>query len=229
MKTIIYKHINDHFESLKKDYNKYISLNCFDDFGFPSQYFHIRAIDELNKDFLSESHIEMIYATLVSWGMHRMGKTKTKLVSYDSFKKSICKNRKELHDLKLFRIENLSLEEYERLIPRLSDICFNLRVSDSKSSLVANSKTLAHILPNLVPPIDRNYTVKFFFNKDLSKNPYQYKYKEESEIFKLVLEKTFEFIVLIKNNMDIKLDNETRTSYPKLFDNSIIGFIKNYK
>jgi hypothetical protein len=38
-----------------------------------------------------------------------------------------------------------------------------LRCMDSGTSLVANSKVMAHLLPQLVPPVDRQYTLKFLF------------------------------------------------------------------
>jgi hypothetical protein len=37
------------------------------------------------------------------------------------------------------------------------------------TSLVGNSKVLAHLLPNLVPPVDREYTLTFLFgNKQIT-------------------------------------------------------------
>jgi hypothetical protein len=60
-----------------------LSIAVMKDFGGPSVYFHIQAIKEQATNFLSDRHIEMIYATLASWGMHRMGdpdQTKAKMV-----------------------------------------------------------------------------------------------------------------------------------------------------
>ncbi len=50
-----------------------LSLAVLKEFGGPSIYFHVQAIAEQGSHFLSDRHIEMIYATLASWGMHRMG------------------------------------------------------------------------------------------------------------------------------------------------------------
>jgi hypothetical protein len=54
------------------------SLTVLDNFGGPSVYFHVQAIKQQEMGFMSDRHIEMIYATLASWGMHRMGDTRTK-------------------------------------------------------------------------------------------------------------------------------------------------------
>jgi hypothetical protein len=40
----------------------------------------------------------------------------------------------------------------------LRQISLGLRVMASGTSLVGNSKVMHHILPNIVPPIDREYT-----------------------------------------------------------------------
>jgi hypothetical protein len=37
-----------------------------------------------------------------------------------------------------------------------------LKLSVSEATIVVNSKALFHVLPQLIPPIDRQYTVRFF-------------------------------------------------------------------
>jgi hypothetical protein len=37
-----------------------------------------------------------------------------------------------------------------------------IKVSTSRTQIVAGSKFLHHVLPDLVPPIDRRYTFRFF-------------------------------------------------------------------
>jgi hypothetical protein len=50
-----------------------------DTFRGPSLYFHHRALQTRNsEDFLA--HLEYVYATLASWGMHRMGRGGSKMV-----------------------------------------------------------------------------------------------------------------------------------------------------
>ena len=41
-------------------------------FNGPAKYFPEEALKSCNEDFLSDRHIEMIYATLTAWGMHRL-------------------------------------------------------------------------------------------------------------------------------------------------------------
>lgn len=37
----------------------------------------------------------------------------------------------------------------------------------AEARIVANSKLLHHVLPNLVPPMDREYTFKFFYGRGM--------------------------------------------------------------
>ncbi len=141
------------------------SLEVMKDFGGPSVYFHIQAIKEQEKSFLSDRHVEMIYATLASWGMHKMGnpdKTKAKMKGYSEFKKSILLHGDRLRTLSHVGMHSCDRKEYEGRIDELEVVYNDLEVSIAEATIVANSKTLAHILPNLIPPIDRQYTVRFF-------------------------------------------------------------------
>lgn len=42
------------------------------------------------------------------------------------------------------------------------DVIARIKVSTSRTQIVAGSKFLHHVLPDLVPPIDRQYTFNFF-------------------------------------------------------------------
>ena len=135
-------------------------------FTGPSKYFSQEALKAYNNNFLGERHLEMIYATLTSWGMHRMGKSGSKMPDYDVFVKSINNNKKELTDLSNKKIEGLPKNELKKLLLIIDNICFGdechrLAGSTTGSRIVSASKILAHILPDLVPPIDREYTAKY--------------------------------------------------------------------
>jgi hypothetical protein len=224
------------YQYLKNNYSKYLGpakdIGGF--FGGPSLHFHIRALSEISRNFLGEDHIEMIYATLVSWGMHRMGNTKTKMVCFTKFKHSILTYKTELTDLKGIRIEDISTADLPEIIKRLSAICFKLKTSKSNARIVGNSKTLAHILPNLVPPIDRQYTIRFFtcepgtfLNKKEKFKPVQnFKDLEEEKFFSHMINKTHDFTNHIKMDKRIKIEEPFNTSFPKIFDNLIMTYIK---
>jgi hypothetical protein len=214
------------------------SLLVLRDFGGPSIYFHIQSIREQRANFLSERHCEMIYATLASWGMHKMGDpnfTKAKMVEYDDFKNSLFGQREELHAFNNKRFDESTIDEYRNYINELEKIYLALKVSISASTIVAHSKVLAHLLPDLVPPVDRQYTIRFFTQDDKLFFSRTGKYKnvempDSSNHFSAFVD----YCVRIKrmydkcNNSIFHIDSNTfNTSIPKIMDNIIMSFVKN--
>ena len=228
--------IDNNYKILETNYAFYIEeVNKIgDDFGGPSIYFHKRALEEKNVNFLSDLHVEYIYATLASWGMHRMGKTKTKMNDFEIFRSSILQQKDRLTHFKDVKIEEIG-SNIDDIIEELKQICFSICTSASNSKIVGNSKTLAHILPDLIPPIDRQYTIRFFTNKPKCDDNIKsfvetfsnFKGIEEEKVyFSHILNKTFDFVNCIKKDANLKIDNRFNTSYPKIFDNFIIAYMK---
>jgi hypothetical protein len=214
------------------------SLNVLKDFGGPSVYFHIQAIKEQETAFLSKRHLEMIYAALASWGMHKMGdpdSTKAKLVNFSEFENSILIHKDQFKLLTSLRMDNCTQDEYSKYIDQLEKIYYNLNVSISKATIVANSKTLAHILPNLIPPIDRQYTIRFFTQE--YKNFYTKTGKFKAVSLPENIQDQFsdfkKYCCGIKalydrcDNKYFQIDKDSfNTSSPKIMDNLIMAFVK---
>lgn len=219
-----------------------LSVGVLQDFGGPSVYFHQEAITAQRVDFLGDRHLEMIYATLASWGMHRMGDpadTKAKMVEFDDFRSSILVCKTMLTDLKHEQIANVTPARYDAILQELGDVYRRLKVSISGSTLVAHSKTLAHILPNLIPPIDRQYTVRFFtqdksefFTKNKSGN-----WNYRSVQLEKGQEEHFTLFANICKEMKSLFDQIDKTllhvngcgfntSHPKIIDNMIMTYVK---
>jgi len=231
------KNKEDLIQNLRDYYER--SLDILHEFGGPSVYFHTQCIREKKQNFLTDRHIELIYATLTAWGMHRMGdpkKTKAKLVEFEDFKSSILQNKQVFEALRHHKLEDISQDEYSHIIDGLRIPYNALKVSISKATIVANSKTLAHILPDLIPPIDRKHTVRFFTQE------YRNFFRENGKYKDLTLpsDKNSQFVLFknvcceIKNLMDecdLKIfelnENTFNTSYLKIIDNMIIAYIKN--
>ena len=218
---------DDNYSKLLSNTKMYYdaSLIVANDFGGPSIYFHQKALEWQQKDFLSERHLEYVYAMLASWGMHRMGKTGAKMPNYKDFKESILSVKNELISWRELRIEKLGKKELDTLLPKLTEVCFNIVATTSDSKLVSSSKTLAHILPNLVCPIDREYTLTFFYgNKNLTKT-------KELKAFNYIMKKMWDFYHNSNNVSFIKCQNGKAfcDSLPKIFDNMIIAYKKTNK
>lgn len=230
------KNEDDLISNLKHYYD--LSLSVLKEFGGPSVYFHIQSIKEQEFNFLSDQHIEMIYATLASWGMHRMGdpdKTKAKMVEFDDFKRAITTQRAKLKEFTSLRMDSCIDEQYIHNLEELKGIYCGLKVSISYATIVAHSKTLAHILPNLIPPIDRQYTIRFFTqdNKDFFTGSGKYRQVNLPKDIAAQFNDFKKYACRMKalfNRCDRQLFTINRTSfntsYPKIMDNLIMAFVK---
>jgi hypothetical protein len=54
----------------------------------------------------------------------------------------------------------------------------------TETSLVGNSKVMAHALPNLVPPVDREYTLKLLYGHGRIKNGIEREWKTLEQILR---------------------------------------------
>ncbi len=246
------KLIKSNIDCFMKNPGEYFgdSYEQFKSFGGPSFYFHTACLDECENSFMSFRHVELIYATLTAWGMHRMGNpktTKTKLKHWTEFRDSIESLAENLKDLQNTRMTDLCSSEYSSsLIKNIEDEYKSLELSESKQSVVVNSKALFHLLPNLIPPIDRQYTVRFFTKEkgdwlsgqkfknisipgDQIKDPIKRKAKQ-FEIFHTLSCKIQEMSRDTKLRGLIKYQ-ETKYGVPapKAIDNAIVNYIRKNK
>lgn len=204
---------------VKKFYNKKL-------FTGPSIYFHRKVIESIrqssnfNKLINTDQFLEDIYATLVSWGMHRMGQKGAKMKRFIEFKNSIVENKSLITRLSKFKLHTLNENEKESVKKDLLVIFSRLTIMESKAKLVGNSKVLHHLLPDLVPPIDRQYTLKFFYgNKNFLKCNEEKIFSEIFDMYWLICKK------LRLTDKDFLNGQEFTTSIPKLIDNAIVGYL----
>lgn len=222
------KEISKRYERIKRLMvsDKEIEGNANESFQGPSKYFSHEALKACRKDFLGERHIEMVYATLAAWGMHRTGKGGAKMPEFEEFRTSINVNKDKLNALRKLRIEQLSAEEFELVKHQLDELCFSdkcIKGSTTDSHIVSASKTLAHILPNLVPPIDRQYTAQFYGYPKAALST-----KREHELLANVMN-TLHKLYTDKEALSHalkRIESCKFVSLPKLFDNAIIDIQK---
>lgn len=121
-------------------------------FGAPSLYFHQRALaDAAASD--AARFTESSYAMLTAWGMHRMGRGGAKMADFEIYEASVRKTWPLLKSLNHRSASSLQDGDWDVL----KEAFFGIKAMKSSFSLVANSKVLAHAVPNLVPPVDRQY------------------------------------------------------------------------
>lgn len=99
-----------------------------------------------------------LYQTLQLWGI---GRRASHLVPLDQFRLRLQECQRDIDVLDGLSIEDDSLD-VENVIQHVDKLISHLRIVDNKSLIVPGTKTLHHLLPDLVPPMDRRFTGAFF-------------------------------------------------------------------
>ncbi len=68
----------------------------------------------------------------------------------------------ELQRFRPLKMLELSVEDYSSAVLQLRPYYEGLRLSVSNATIVVNSKAFHHLFPTFIPPIDRQYTIRFF-------------------------------------------------------------------
>lgn len=156
--------------------------------------------------------------TLALWGMNIRG---ARLNDLSEIRASFIELRSSIVDIQDCRLETIDL--YYAVITgrKIGVLLENLRVGRQRAKLVANTKALHHLLPDLVPPVDRKYTLKFFFDDSNIVQRYsaQYLFEEMWPAFHKIAQEA-------KHIIQNYLGQGMHTSIPKTIDNAIVGYIK---
>jgi hypothetical protein len=205
------KHFIDVFEEAEK-------------FSGPCLYFHCKTLNCLctyssaSEAIFSDELFDWLYATLASWGMHRMGKGNTKLRDIEQIKASVRAQSGAIASLQNLSLLELSPAAVNRVSYELWKLLSSLSISIAEAQIVANSKVLHHLFPSLVPPIDRTYTFHFFYNRNILSIA-------EEEAFTEMFSR---FYTIASANKDIiakLVGHGWNTSNTKVIDNAIVGYV----
>jgi len=204
-------------------HKKYYSSETF---SGPSLYFHRRALAVQDENWIEK--IEMIYAVLASWGMHRMGAKGSKMQRFDVFNESVAAVRIDIDSLLLRAPDELSSRDWDAI----ERVFKGIKVMASGTTIVGNSKVMAHILPNLVSPVDREYTLNYLFENKMFQNGLE----REWQLMRKILSDFFypiacdaEFQKVTKDWMADAVGFPWDTSILKIIDNLVIGAVRQNK
>lgn len=183
--------------------------------GDASWYLYREMVKE-RWDYSSDDQIERLYAVLSSWGMNSRG---AKLAPFEKLATSIKKNQKTLDALSRHRIERVDSFESPSLFSLLRFLFDSLAiVQTGKPKFVGFSKAMHFLLPDLVAPMDRQYTLRFFRGNPAAL-PKQG--ERQFELFVKIMEDYRTFIG--EHKLEKYLDDRWNLSLPKICDNIIIG------
>lgn len=194
-------------------------------FTGPSIYFHHKTLAILRQHSTpcsalhSDEFLDSLYATLAAWGMHRMGPRGAKLADIAQIKDGFRRQEPSIRALQSLSIGNITSAGVSDISAKVWDILDGLEVGTSRTKLVANSKALHHLLPALVPPIDRAYTLRFFYdNTTLNKG--------DEATFKEIYPYFHRIAVTRREQITSHLGTGMNTSETKVIDNAIVGFVR---
>jgi hypothetical protein len=190
-------------------------------FRGPSLYFHQRALQTRNSVGLV-IHLEYVYATLASWGMHRMGNGGAKMRPFDAFCQSVEPLMEKIAEAQRFSPQNISPSEWAVL----KEVFQGIKVMASGTSLVGNSKVMHHMMPNIVPPIDRNYTLRYLRGNTSISNDVDREWqimKETISDFFIPVASDAEFASKARECVASQDKYPWDTSVLKVVDNLVIG------
>ena len=154
-----------------------------------------------------------------------MGKTGSKIQSFEVFQKGIDGIRGEIKAAESINYYSVNDEDWRLL----GKIFMHKNVMASETSIVGNSKVMAHLLPDIVPPIDREYTLKLLKGNTNIKNDIFYEWRLMHEIISdffipIAVDQNFSSLAQgwISNQSQYPWD----TSVLKVIDNIVIGMRK---
>jgi len=192
-------------------------------FSGPSNYFHFKTLKLLREHqsvtqaIQDSNYLDSLYAMLASWGMHRMGPTGAKLAEMEELKKSLSRHARSIQELEYLIITEIEKEQVEHVVHLLWNIISNLKIGLARTKIVAGSKALHHLLPDLIPPIDRQYTLRFFYN-NTSLN------RGDEIAFREMYPRFHQIAVSCESKIESRLGRGMNTSITKVIDNAIVGY-----
>jgi hypothetical protein len=158
--------VEGRLQALIEDFDRYVAeYDAHVPFQRAGQYeWHRNTIDRRRTHptvvaaLADEGLLKLLHETLQRWGI---GQRASHLVPVPEFVVGIRSQAE-----RLARLSGLSLEELagnEHAVGEQVWACIeSLPIVDNKSRVVSGTKTLHHLLPDLVPPMDRAWTGRFF-------------------------------------------------------------------
>jgi hypothetical protein len=161
----------------------------------------------------SDAFVRSLYTTLQKWGLDQRA---SKLVPVDAFGRALRAASPRLEQLELLTINGAGLPP--GLTEQLWQLVSSLDVVENAAKIVAGTKTLHHLLPDLVPPIDRKYTRPFFGLHDP-----QFQDSRQPIIFRQMYGYFAEIARQVHPEQYVT-GAGWRTSCTKLLDNAVVAF-----
>jgi hypothetical protein len=147
-----------------------------------------------------------------------MGKGNTKLRDLPVIIESVRCQSPAIKALQNVSLLELPPSEVGQTSHALWQCLSQLSVSIAEARIVANSKVIHHLLPRLLPPIDRTYTFNFFYSRNMLSISEEVAFSEMYSRLHQVASANREPILSL-------VGNGWNTSPTKVIDNAIVGYV----
>lgn len=223
--TAVLRRMDERVGKLTERFDEYVRVfGTSERFTGPSGYFHRKALalraqhQDIASLLKDDAFFDAVYATLTAWGMHRMGPGNTRLRDLAEIRDSIRAQAEPLQALASLDITTVSAASRPSVVEHTWSVLTALRVSVADAQIVANSKALHHLLPALVPPMDRNYTYRFFYGRKMLSIG-------EREAFGEIFARLLKVATSHGDGIRGLLDNAWNSSTAKVVDNAVVGYL----
>lgn len=176
-----------------------------------------QVIDDLIEDV---NFLEITYATLQAWNMDMRG---AKLTDFTCFKNSITNLKNEIIELHQYKMHQINSSQTKSILSKIENIFRGIHITQNKSKIVGTSKLLHFLVPDLIMPVDRTYTMSFIYGH----NKYSQEIAKEIHTFNDIFRQFYNLTKKLSLT-DQDIDGlGWNTTIPKLIDNAIMGFVMN--
>ncbi len=159
-----------------------------------------------------EEFLDSLFATLIVRGIGTRG---TNLVARAQFAAPLRAHAGEMAALERFSLDDPSLY-VTAIAERVASLSQHLGIVENAATVEPGSKALHYLLPDLVPPLDRRWTGKFF--RWRQQDPLAHAQRIWFEAFSNLA------LVASQSAPSRLLDEEWNSSITQVLDNALIGY-----
>lgn len=214
--------VDERMQDLNRDFERYVQ--AFDQspaFTKAGQMMnHIKAIQlrrklgSLSSAVQSREFLDLLRNTLASWGIGSRGSV---LAGPEQFMSEIRKHEPALLELERERLDDSGLSKGS-VAKKIWALIQSLQIVDNNAKLVPGTKALHHLLPDLIVPMDREFTRTFF-----GWHVPEFQYQQEPIFYD-----AFNRFATLASTVEVRrlVGDGWRTSITKLIDNALVAFCR---
>ncbi len=173
-----------------------------------------RRLGTVAKALADDLFLNDLYGTLQAWGI---GRRASRLVPLAAFRERLRACEAQFRSLEQFRLSD-PIAGSSHVTEEIRSLIGDIHVVDNRSLIVPGTKTLHHLLPDLVPPMDRAWTGAFFRWSAAAPQSGQ----------SATFARTFQAMARVAREVSPEqyVGPGWRTCSAKIVDNALVGFCK---